>query len=217
VGRFERRTGLYSKIVSVTVSGASALLALVIVACGSATAGAASPTASAYASPSVAVPVVPTGAGICSANAPVPGCQELGDPTAPASCHTTQGVNLSVPRSPEDKLPSYGYGTGPVYLSGQLQWYAGGEEALFLIDSAYTGTVRITGHLAGDAAAVPTFTGPTVSGSELDIPADSNPPYWRFWDGQTSFSKPGCYTLNLQSHSVDPITIYVHPGPPPPG
>jgi hypothetical protein len=142
----------------------------------------------------------------------------VGDPFGvPSSCHITPGVLLS-PRSNEDKLPSYGFGSAPVYLSGQNSWYAGGEEADFLIDPTYTGAAHITGHLAGSAAIVPIFTGSDVNGAGIDIPSGSAQPYWRFWDGQMSFTTPGCYTLSVQDAVANQIvTIYVHPGTAPPG
>lgn len=131
-------------------------------ACGSSTT---SVTTTPSPSPTASIPVtlIPTSADVCAA-VPTPGCTELGDPFgAPKSCQVTLNEQFSIPRSPEDKLHSYGAGAGPVYLSGQLFWYVGGQEAVFLIDVAYAGAVRITGQLAGDATAVPTFTGADVS------------------------------------------------------
>lgn len=200
---------------------AAGLLLIALSACGGsgAAAGARHPSASPSASASTPVSDIPTSSGVCAANAPVPGCTELGDPYgAPPTCHVTVGGQLAIPRSPADKLPSYGYGKGPVYLSGQNSWFAAGQETLFLIDSAYTGAVRISGQLAGSAAVAPIFIGSEVSGPDIVIPSGSVSPYWRFWDGQMSFAEPGCYTLTFQRKGADDaVTLYVHSGSPPPG
>jgi hypothetical protein len=103
-------------------------------------------------------------------------------------------------------------------LSGQISWFAAGQETLFSIDSAYTGAVRITGQLAGSAAIAPIFIGSEVSGPDIVIPSASVSPYWRFWDGQMSFAQSGCYTLTFQRNGADDaVTLYVHSGSPPPG
>jgi hypothetical protein len=135
----------------------------------------------------------------------------------PSTCHFTMGVLLS-PSSNEDKLPSYGYGADPVYLSGQNSWYVAGQGAVFLINPSYTGAVHITGRLIGNAKVEPVFTGPHSNSSTIDIPSGNAQPYWRFWDGQMSFPQPGCYTLNLQvASATEAVIVYVHAGNPPPG
>jgi len=68
------------------------------------------------------------------------------------------------------------------------------------------------------AATAPIFVGSDVSGSDIVIPTASASAYWRFWDGQMSFAKAGCYTLAFQGDGVDnAVTLYVHSGSPPPG
>ena len=194
---------------------------LAVSGCGAAgaAAGSAAATAvpSAAPSPSIAIRGTGSNIGVCTAT-PTPGCQMVADPFAvPSTCHFTMGVLLSA-SSNEDKLPSYGYGAGPVYLSGQNSWYLGGQGAVFLINPSYTGAVHITGQLIGNAETMPVFIGPHSNSSTIDIPSGSAQPYWRFWDGQMSFTEPGCYTLTLQSAAAkDVVTIYVHVGDAPPG
>lgn len=195
---------------------ASAAVLLAVSACGTASASPITPTASASASASLPAQVPPAAA--CSPGAPVPGCTVVGDPLGvPTTCHVTAGVVLTASLN-QDKLPSYGFGAGPVYLSGQNSWYAAGEEAEFLIDPAYAGAVHITGQPAVSGGNAPVFTGPNSNGSVIDIPSGSDQPYWRFWDGQMSFTQSGCCILNLQTASAsETVIIYVHAGNPPPG
>lgn len=198
------------------------VFALVAVSgCGAASAAARSPSAfpSASASRTPSLPLRGAGpsVGVCTAT-PTPGCQMVADPfQVPTTCHITMGVLLPA-KSNEDRLPSYGYGAAPVYLSGQNSWYTGDQGAAFLIDPAYTGAVDITGQLIGHAKTMPVFSGSNSSSSTIDIPAGSAQPYWRFWDGEMSFTQPGCYVLTLGSDGAkDEVTIYVHSGAAPPG
>jgi hypothetical protein len=197
----------------------SAVVLMMVSACGAASAGTTPPTASASASASVPGPAdqAPPAAA-CSPGAPVPGCTVVGDPFGvPPTCHATTGVVLDA-HSNANKLPSYGYGTGPVYLTGQNSWFAAGQEAEFLIDPTYTGAVHITGQRTEGGATMPLFSGPSSSGPTIDVPAGNDQPYWRFWDGQMSFTQPGCYTLTLQTASAnEAVIIYVHGGTPLPG
>lgn len=200
---------------------ATALALVAVSGCGAVGANTTRPTASASPSPTPSLSVATPGGGhttgVCTAT-PVPGCQMVADPfEVPSTCHITMGVLLS-PRSNEDKLPSYGYGADPVYLSGQNSWYVAGQGAVFLIVPAYTGAVHITGHLIGNAKAESVFGGPNSRGSTIDIPSGTAQPYWRFWDGEMSFTQAGCYALTLKSTgAADVVTIYVHAGDPLPG
>jgi len=45
---------------------------------------------------------------------------------------------------PGNKLPGYGFGPGPVFLSGQTQWFSG-VYALILVSPAYSGKVVVRG------------------------------------------------------------------------
>jgi hypothetical protein len=198
---------------------ASVVVLMAMSACGAASAGATHPAATPSVSASVPAPAdqAPPAAA-CSAIAPVPGCTVVGDPFGvPTTCHATVGDVLDA-HSNESKLPSYGYGAGPVYLTGQNSWFAAGQEAEFLIDPAYTGAVHITGQLTGSATTVPLFSGPNSDGSTVDVPAGNDQPNWRFWDGQMSFTQPGCYALTLHTASANEVvTIYAHGGTPLPG
>lgn len=198
---------------------ALAVVLFAVSACGATSAGSTRPAPTPTASPSVSGPPdqAPPAA-VCSPTAPVPGCTMLGDPFGvPATCHVTSGILLAA-HSNETELSSFGFGPGPVYLSGQNTWYASGEEAEFLIDPAYAGAVHITGQPTGSGSSAPVFAGPEANGSVIDVPSGSDAPYWRYWDGQMSFTQAGCYVLNVQTASAnEAVTIYVHAGNPPPG
>jgi hypothetical protein len=132
----------------------------------------------------------------------------------PPSCRTTPGIELAIPRPPNDKLPSYGYGSEPVYLSGQNTWYASGEGAYLLIDSSYNGPLTIRGQREGDETSMARFS----SATEVDVPAGSSAPFWRVWSGLLSFDKAGCYSLSVTGTGIDErIVVYAHGGSVPPG
>lgn len=38
---------------------------------------------------------------------------------------------------------NYGLGSGPVYLSGQSDWYSGGQTAIIHVDSSYRGPLSV--------------------------------------------------------------------------
>jgi hypothetical protein len=146
----------------------------------------------------------------------------------------------SCPASPE--APGYGFGAGPVYLSGQLAWYAGGQVAVLMVDSTYagpllvraaqlggTGTSRITladlppSDLANIAAKESQHSMAVVSAvhtpeGELQLQANLRSPSWRAWFGRLSTSGPGCFALQLDGAAFsEVIVVEVHGGPPPPG
>src|SRR5438128_5504549 len=74
--------------------------------------------------------------------------RELKLPTvAPgAECPVTPSQTVgSGSTSKQDEIPTYGYGTWPVFLSGQDRWFAG-EAALLLISPEYDGPLIVRGH-----------------------------------------------------------------------
>lgn len=206
-----------AKVIACMVSAA---LAALITGCGetagaTASPGTSTPTPTPSATPAPTLAFAPTTAAVCTPSAPVPGCILLGDPRrVPKDCPTTPGRQLAVPRPADDKLPSYGFGVEPIFLSGQNSWFVGGEEAIFLIDSWYSGPVTITGHLNGDPSMQPTF----ASEKEVDVAAGSTAPYWRTWSGRLSFPKAGCFAISVAGQNIaETIFVYAHSGNPPPG
>lgn len=136
-------------------------------------------------------------------------------PTSSSSCPISPQVSLpSVPHSfvigaVKYELPDYGFGGGPVYLSGQTRWFAG-ETIVVLITPTYAQSVNV--HLerwpSGDAQ--PVF-GP---GSTIRDPGSG----WRFVDSTVGVDVPGCWQLRAAGPGLDESIVFsVLGGTPLPG
>jgi hypothetical protein len=153
-----------------------------------------------------------------------------------ASCHDSPMVNFG------KTAPDYGFGTGPVYLSGQIGWYSGGQTAILMVDSTYAGPVLVRAAQLGSAgtsqitlADLPPTEMANIAAKEsqhsvavvsaihtpeggLELQADLGSPSWRAWFGRLSTSGPGCFALELDGAAFSQvIVVNVHGGPPPPG
>ena len=138
--------------------------------------------------------------------------------------------------------PNYGAGVGPVYLSGQTSWYSGGQAALLMVDSQYSGPLLVrTFQLEGDGKS-------TVTLSDLPSPDNANAAdkerqhgvnlvpaahpaggglylgavvptsFWRAWLGDLATDGPGCFGLQLDGDVFTEFIVFeVNPGNPPPG
>jgi len=138
-----------------------------------------------------------------------------------ARCPVSPQVNLVVTTNgPKKGGPNYGFGQGPVYVSGQTMWYAGTQGVMFLTDPKYTGPVLVrsmrldgTGslNLSGQGAT-------TLAGGAIGLAQTSSPPYWGMWQGGLTASAPGCYGIQFDGTSFSSsAVIAVSPGPVPPG
>ncbi len=128
-----------------------------------------------------------------------------------APCPVSSRVRLKT----AGKLPSYGLGTGPVYVSGQWEWFSGVSGVMVLTDPGYSGPVLIRGRQLDGPHGMP-LEGVPPSGLELDQARSS--PSWRVWRGQVSISGPGCYGLQIDGATFTETVVFnVKPGPPPPG
>ena len=113
---------------------------------------------------------------------------------------------------PGNTLPGYGYGPGPVFLSGQTQWFSG-VYALILVSPAYSGKVVVRGHQLDGTNGMP-FRGQQGDGN-LTI-APGTPGQWRQKDAVVS-GAPGCYGLQVDGDSFSEIIVFsVTGGTPPP-
>lgn len=136
-----------------------------------------------------------------------------------------------------------GLGSGPVYLSGQTDWYAGGQAASLFVDPTYWGPLVVRGTpLAGNGSTItladenlpPTAMAGLAekeqryghqvvsatygSGGELRLAPGVPSSSWREWVGRLSTSGPGCFVLQAQGDTFsEAITVSVGPGPAPPG
>jgi hypothetical protein len=155
-----------------------------------------------------------------------------------ASCPASPMVNLL------GVAPDYGFGEWPAFISGQTSWYAGGQGAMLMVGSSYSGPLLVRGFQldgngrsnvtlaeedlppasAGDfAAKEKQHSVELVSGihtTEGGLELQSSPPssLWRAWSGRLSTGGPGCFALQVDGDTFTrTIVISVAAGPPPPG
>ena len=156
--------------------------------------------------------------------------------TSTASCPASPVVNFG------NTAPDYGFGGGPVYLSGQSGWYSGGQAAILMVDATYAGPLLVGAFPLGGAgrsqitlADLPPTDMANIAAKEsqhsvavvsavhtpedgLELQADLASPSWRAWFGRLSTSGPGCFALQVDGAAFsEVIVVYVHGGPPPPG
>lgn len=146
----------------------------------------------------------------------------LGMPTVDPGCRSAIAVDIAPGRPPETKLPNYGFGTGPAYLSGQVipspdgahaVWFAAGQYADIVVAPSFTGAVTVSGHRIGGSGAV--HFGGNSSAVVAPRPPQS---YWRYWSGQLTFDSVGCYQLDLSGSGMATEHVVVQaaagqPGP----
>ena len=117
---------------------------------------------------------------------------------------------------------SEGYGTWPVFLSGQDRWFAGEAASLF-ISPEYDGPLIVRGHQLDGSAGMPLEAsgeqGSTAVGEHGVEFAPSRSTKWREWAGRiTSGIGLGCYGLQVDGITfTSQIVFAVQAGPPPPG
>jgi hypothetical protein len=128
--------------------------------------------------------------------------------------------------------PNYGYGEGPVYLSGQSEFYPGGFDlAIWLVKPPYAGPLLIRGQQVNGHAR-PAFSaqldqyanpiGPTPGQpaaiqsdygmsrpfyGELDLPAGAQPPYWGAYFADLHFDTAGCYFIQVDGTSFSQLIL----------
>jgi hypothetical protein len=140
--------------------------------------------------------------------------------------------------------PDYGYGPGPVYLSGQSSWYAGGQAAILMVDPKYSGplTVRAS-QLGGDGTTQITLAPESLDPNAmaglvikerqhgviivsavqtaeggLELQAAPSSSLWRAWYGQLSTFGAGCFSLQVDGTGFTEVIVFpVQAGPAPPG
>jgi hypothetical protein len=114
---------------------------------------------------------------------------------------------------PGNKLPGYGFGPGPVFLSGQTEWFSG-IYAEILVSPAYSGKVVVRGHQLDGTNGMP-FRGQQGDGNITIAPTSSG--QWRRSDAVVS-GAPGCYGLQVDGDNFSEIIVFsVTGGTPPPG
>jgi hypothetical protein len=133
------------------------------------------------------------------------------------------------PSSVLRKLATYGFGQGPAYLSGELEWHSG-ETATLYVEPGYSGTLVVRwGRLDG---------GGSISlATEDDLPPQARtgvmnattrpdgvelqttaPGYGSIWFGRLTTGGPGCFGLQVDGATFTELIVFaVQPGGPPPG
>jgi hypothetical protein len=151
------------------------------------------------------------------------------------------GSNVNCPAS---TATNYGVGAGPVYLSGQSSWYAGGQTAVLMVDPKYSGQLLVRASQVGgdgtlgialvdenlDPTALAGLTakerqhGVTVVSAvqategDLELQAGPSSPLWRAWFGQLSTGGAGCFAIQADGTGFTEVMVFsVHAGPAPPG
>jgi hypothetical protein len=138
--------------------------------------------------------------------------------------------------------PNYGAGVGPVYMSGQDSWYSGGQTALLMVGSQYSGPLMVRSfQLGGDGKSTVTLTDlPTpananatdkerqhgvavvpavhTTGGGLYLGAVAPTSFWRAWIGSLATDSAGCFGLQVDGDVFTEFIVFaVNPGTPPPG
>jgi len=139
-----------------------------------------------------------------------------------AACPVSAQVSLNGKVKQGKGVPGYGYGKGPVYLSGQITWYSGSQGLVIVTDPSYQGPVLVRAKRLDGTGTANIMAGnspsQSLAGGAIGIPETSSPPYWGVWFGAIAPSAPGCYGIQFDGTSVsDYVVIEVKQGPPPPG
>jgi hypothetical protein len=141
-------------------------------------------------------------------------------PSVVDGCPVSPQKNLQVTTTSGKGGPNYGYGQGPVYLSGQTNWYSGTQGVVILTDPRYAGPVLVRAKRLDGSGSI-TFMGNNgivFKDGGLGIPQTSAPPRWGAYFGTMSPSAPGCYGIQFDGTSFSEYAVIeVKQGPPPPG
>lgn len=172
-------------------------------------------------------PTVPPNAAEPSVSLP-PGCAS----TAPCEiCTASSIVDLG------SRVPNYGAGVGPVYLSGQDSWYSAGQVVDLMVDSRYSGPLLVRPfQLGGDGTPTVTLADlpatdaikqePHVTevpalhttGGGLYLGPVAQTSSWRAWTGLLSTDSPGCFGFQVDGDVFTEFILFVvNPGTPPGG
>ncbi len=161
---------------------------------------------------------------------------------------SSQASNAGCPASPmvnfAHTAPDYGFGAGPAYLSGQTSWYSGGQAAILMVDSTYSGPMLVrASRFGGGGASQIALVGETLppsafaaeaakerqhsvtlvsavdaTGGGLQLQAAPSSSFWRAWLGRLSTDGPGCFALQVRGTGFTEVIVFaVQAGAAPPG
>lgn len=135
------------------------------------------------------------------------------------ACPVDKPVGLRI-RTSSGKWPNYGFGSGPVYLSGQTMFYTGSEQVIVLLtDPTYSGPALVrSSRLDGTGSLTFRELDASTGVNEVWLAKTSSPPNWGAWESMMSSSAPGCYGIQLDgSNFTEVVIISVLPSPAPGG
>lgn len=136
---------------------------------------------------------------------------KLGPLQPNSRCPVSSMKNFASP--PGHKLPGYGYGPGPVFLSGQDAWYSG-ESAIIFVAPDYSGPVVVRGRQLDGPNGIP-FRDQHGDGDISVAPGPAA--QWRWWGDMVS-GPPGCYGLQADGTTFSEVIVFsLTGGTPPPG
>jgi hypothetical protein len=145
---------------------------------------------------------------------------------------------------PASTATNHGFGAGPAYLSGQSSWYSGGQAAILMVDSTYSGPLLVrASQFGGDGTshitlAEETLSPPALAGlafkerrnsvmlvsavhtpdGGLQLQAAPSSQLWRGWFGRLSTDGPGCFALHVDGTAFTEVIVFVvQAGAAPPG
>ena len=136
--------------------------------------------------------------------------------------------------------PNFGSGVGPVYLSGPISWYSGGQLAILMVDSKYSGPLLVRGfQLSGEGVSTVKLSEPATpfdptakerqhgvavvsavltagGGAFLETVVQSV--LWRAWYGWLATDSPGCFGLQMDGDVFTEFIVFAvlagNPAPP---
>jgi hypothetical protein len=109
-------------------------------------------------------------------------------PESPQLALPTRGIFIR-----GQPVPKYGYGPGPLYLTGQVEWHRG-EVAIVLSSPAYIGPVVVRGHQVDGGGGFP-FGSPT---GQLYLAGGERLGQWRMaMTALQATIAPGCYEIQM--------------------
>jgi hypothetical protein len=101
------------------------------------------------------------------------------------------------------KLPGYGSGPGPLFLSGQTEYFSG-VYALLLVSADYSGPVVVRGRELNGPSGIP-FQDAPKDGVVTIAPGPNG--QWRSWGSQL-VGQAGCYGLQVEGTSFTEVIIF---------
>jgi hypothetical protein len=161
---------------------------------------------------------------------PVTGLQQR--PMRPPTLPPNETCSASSTGDMGAVAPNYGAGVGPVYMSGQDSWYAGGQAVLLMVDSKYSGPLLVRWfQLGGDRKSTVTLTDlsspananatdkerqhgvavvPAIhtTGGGLYLPAVAPTSLWRAWIGSLATDNAGCFGFQLDGDVFTEFIVF---------